>query len=354
MPTAAAATTVLPAPLLFISEAGQLARLAPDATVVTALSEENNPVFDFAIASDGNTIAYLTIAESGNTTLVRINGDGAGRIELASGVIRGVSVGADGSVQAGALFETSSADGSPLQAGTWSFPAGGGAPSLLAAATEPVSSDGETTPGVHYQPLAWAPDGELLLLRLTMNMGPDGPAGDIGATGLALYETSSGATLDLLPLGSEPLCAQPVWSAAGDAILCANAGAVGPPTPALWRLNLATGAEQTIIPAGEPVDLVFSPRELADDVSYLAGVSATAPLRLMPQRIRPDGTVEALLPQPVEAGYDGGLWAPDGSGIVVGRPSASANRTIVWQPVDGGSPVELLNGNIGKLEWASP
>jgi hypothetical protein len=46
--------------------------------------------------------------------------------------------------------------------------------------------------------------------------------------------------------------------------------------------------------------------------------------------------------------------------VIVGRPAAGANRTIIWQPLgigqDGaaGEPLELLSGSIGKLVWANP
>jgi hypothetical protein len=38
--------------------------------------------------------------------------------------------------------------------------------------------------------------------------------------------------------------------------------------------------------------------------------------------------------------------------VVVGRPTASANRVIVWQPLGEDPPIELIAGSIGKLEWA--
>lgn len=351
-----APATVLPAPLLFIDGEGQLRLLEADGLTTDTLSDEPYPVFDFAVAPDGDTIAFLTIANGVDTTLVRIAANGSARRELARGVMRGVTVAADGSVQVGVLGPTVAVDSTGLDsdalgAGTWSFPTDDGASRLLAAATEPATTAGETTPGVHSQPLAWSPDGGRLLLRLTMNLGPDGPAGDIGSTGLGLYDVASGQARDLLALGAEPLCVVPAWGRAGDSVLCANGGAIGPPTPPLWRLSLVGKAPQTHVPAGEPVDQVFSPRELSDGISYLAGESAASPPRLMPRRLRADGTVDALLPQPVEAGYDGGLWAPDGSGMIIGRPAAGANRTIVWQPLNGSAPVELLNGSIGKLEW---
>lgn len=349
-PTAAPAG-VLPAPILFITDANQIARLEVDGITVTTLTDEPELIFDIAVAPDSGSIAYITFGEANSSTLIRIDADGGGRTELASGIIRGLTIAADGSVQAGALFTTTRADGASLQAGAWSFPADGGEPTLLVAATDPTTSGGTVTPGVHYQPLAWSPDGRRLLLRLTMNMGPDGPGGDIGSIGLALYDADSGEVRDLLTLGSEPICVVPVWSRASDAVLCANGAAIGPPTPPLWRLNLASGAQEPIVAAGEPTDLILSPLDLPDGLYFLAGEGINSAQQYTPRRVRPDGTSESLLPQPVEAGFDGALWTPDGRAMIIGRPSAGANRTIILQPLGAGEPIELLSGSIGRLMW---
>jgi len=341
-----------------VNDQNDIDRLDVDGSTVTTVADEQGLIFDFAISPTGDVLAYLTFLTDGTNTLIRANTDGSGRTELARGIIRGVTVADDGSVQAGMLFDVTGANAAALASGAWSFPADGGDPRLLVAATEPMSSGGKTTPGSHYEPIAWAPDGSRLLLRATMNMGPDGPGGDIASTGVALYDVGSGQARDLLPLGMEPLCMVPVWSRDGDTILCANGANVDPTTPPLWRLDLTSGDQQPIIPVGASTDQILSPRELADGIYLLvAESSASLAQQFMLQRIAPDGTISALLPQPIEAGYDGGLWAPDGSGIIVGRPTASANRTIIWQPLGSdqtgtaGEPIELLSGSIGKLEW---
>jgi Tol biopolymer transport system component len=342
----------LPAPLLFINGENEIARMEVDGTTTATLTTEDDLIIDFALAPDGSTIAYITIAEADQrSTLVRINGDGTGRAELASGIIRGVTIAADGSVQAGALFDAVAADGAALQAGTWSFPADGGAPVLLAEATDPSQdAAGSITSGLHYQPLAWSPDSSKLLLRTTANNGPDGPAGDIGSTGLAIYDVGAIQSRDLLPLGQEPLCVMPAWSRTSDAIYCANSATIGPPTPSLWRLDLGSGEQEEILPADGQTAVAFNPRDQDDGLYVLVGSTEGGVLRLTPERIL-NGGVELLLPAPIETGFDGGLWAPDGSGVVYGQPTASANRIIVWQPLGAGDPVELLNGSIGKLVW---
>jgi hypothetical protein len=196
-------------------------------------------------------------------------------------------------------------------------------------------------------------DAGARLLRTTMNMGPDGPGGDIGSIGLALYDTGTAQARDLLPLGQEWVCAAPAWTRDGAAILCANDAAIGAPTPALWRLNLADGTSEAIIPAAEPLTATFSPHDQAEGLSVLVGSYQGSGLELIPQRITPEGAAIELLPLPIETGFDGGLWAPDSSGVLYGRPAAGANRTIIWQPFGEDTTIELLNGSIGKLAWAS-
>lgn len=180
--------------------------------------------------------------------------------------------------------------------------------------------------------------------------------------------------LTLVACGQPPTPAAPTASAATTAP--APTAAVTTPTEApavtgvlpapllfisdendIARLEVDGTTKQPLIPAGEPIDQALSPQELTDGIYVLVAESAGGfTQQFMPQRIASDGTVSALLPQPIEAGYDGGLWAPDGSGVIVGRPTASANRTIVWQPLgigQAGEPAELLSGSIGKLAWAS-
>ncbi len=81
-----------------------------------------------------------------------------------------------------------------LEAGTWSFPRDGGEPVQLAAATPPTQDA-----GTYYMPIEWSPDGQKLLLRTTLNNGPDGPGGDVGTIGLALFDRQSGEVRQLLP-----------------------------------------------------------------------------------------------------------------------------------------------------------
>jgi hypothetical protein len=105
---------VLPAPLLFISDENDIARLELDGTTSVTVVNEQELIIDFAVAPADAALAYLTIADGTGTTIVRTSADGSGRAELAHGVIRGVSIAADGSVQAGVLFDTTDSGLRPM------------------------------------------------------------------------------------------------------------------------------------------------------------------------------------------------------------------------------------------------
>lgn len=362
-PAQPAAAGVLPAPLLLVDQQGQLALLDVDGATVTALTSEDDLIMNFAVGPETGTVAYITVVEGGrSTTLVRVGLDGSGRTELARGTLGGVTVAADGSVQAGVLFDAARADGAPLASGTWSFPADGGAPTLLVAGTAPATdAGGNVTPGTHYTPEAWSPGGDVLLLRTSATMGPDGPDGDIGSLGLALYDAGAAQARDLLlPGAPEAICVDAAWSYDGAAIICANAAAIGAPTPALWRLWLADGARETLLPVveAEPLTATFAPRDLPEGLSVLVGTYDGDGQTLMPRRFPHEGPaiqgpgIDQLASR-LQTDLGGGIIAPDGSGVIYGRAAGEGSRALFWQPFGEGVAAELPTVSIGPLVWVS-
>lgn len=351
---------VLPAPLLFVDDAGQLVRLAVDGVTITPLTREAWSINEFAVAPDGS-LAYTTfLADEGVSLLVRIAADGSGRTELARGTLSGVTVAADGSFQAGIFYGASRPAGPDLPPGVWSFPASG-EPILLVAATEPLRSADMVDSGTNYQPIAWSPDGRRLLLRAIVNFGPDGPGGDAGSVGLALYDAADGQVEELRPKGEEPLCFEPAWSRDSAAIYCANGAIVLEATPALWRIDPANGASQTLLPAseGEQQLMTLSPRDVGDGLYVMVGVTLSGPsgysVAFTPRLFPRDGAAPRdLLAKPLDAGYEGVLWAPDGSGVIVGRMPTGMTRSLVWLPFDGGAAVELASGRAAPFKWGMP
>ena len=214
--------------------------------------------------------------------------------------------------------------------------------------------------GTHYTPIQWSGDGTGLLLRTSPNNGPDGPAGDISSTGIALYDAASGSTRDIVAINSGPICYDAVVGQTPDMVYCAAAQYLGPDTPALWSIATSgDGSVQELVPAqdGQQVNIVSGPEVIDGHLYTLVGTAPPDAVELpvvAAQRTDLDGAAnKQLLSQAmIEIGYDGGLWAPDGSGIVAGRPAAGGNRTLVWYPFGGGEPVDLVGGSIGTMHWA--
>lgn len=354
---------ILPAPLYFINDENQIARFEPDARTITPITSEEVSVFDFTISPLDGSLVYLTIGDDGvTTTVVRSDALGKNRVELAQGIVRSAAISYFGdTVEIGVLDDGAESNGSTLEAGVWSIPITGGEPRLLEASTDPQTDDaGEVVPGTHYLPVAWSPSGEQLLLRTTLNYGPDGPGGDIGTVGLALYDRQENAVRELLPKGEPPLCAIPAWDSQSVSVYCAAPFYLGDETPALWSLAVVTGAREPLIPLrdGEQINLVSSVRELSDGLYMLTATTTldggTTP-EFTAQRTALDGRSEqqVLIQEPLTLGGDA-LWANDASGVVLVLANDGESE-LVWQPFRGGERLSLVNGiNSTILGWGKP
>jgi hypothetical protein len=356
----AAPSGLLPAPLYFIDQQRQIARLDTDGKTVTSITSEADPVFDFTISRGDGSLAYLTIAQGGQTTrLIRGDAEGKGRVELLSGILRSIAMPYTGaSVEVGVLDQAKSADGTDLAPGVWSFPSDGGEPTQIAANTPPTGTGDNVSPGTRYMPIAWSPDGQKLLLRTSINFGPDGPGGDIGTTGLALFDQVSGEVRQLLPTSQEPLCIEPSWDEQSVAIYCATSFYAGDNTPALFRLNIVRNDQETLIPlkTGDQQNLAANVRELYDGLYSMmsTGPANTADPKFTLQRTGLDATSGrvVLSKEPLALGYSRALWAEDGSGIVLLAPPIGENRDLVWHPFGDGAPDTLTSGQLGDvLGW---
>jgi hypothetical protein len=362
-PTAAptaAPSSVLPAPLYFIDQQRQLARLEIDGKTITPITSEADPVFDFTVARGDGSLAYLTIAQGGQTTrLIRSDAQGQGRTELVSGILRSIAMPYTGaSVEIGVLDQGRSAGGAELAPGVWSFPIGGGEPTQIAANTPPQGAGDNITPGTRYMPIAWSPDGQKLLLRTSINFGPDGPGGDIGTTGLALFDQASAEVRQLLPTSQEPLCIDASWDGQSVAIYCATSFYAGDNTPALFRLNIVRNDQETLIPlkTGDQQNLAANVRELDDGLYSMVSTApsdASEPAFTL-QRTGQDAASDrvVLSKEPLAIGFNRALWAEDGSGVVMLLPATGESRDLVWYPFGGASPVTLAGGQLGDtLGW---
>jgi hypothetical protein len=358
------AAGLLPAPLYFIDAQNQISRIEVDGTTITQITSEDDKVFEFVVSPADGSLAYITIADDGFTTrLVRSDGMGQGRAELQRGIMRGIAIGYSGeTIEVGVLDPAPNMQMTPeaLTPGTWSFPIAGGAPTQIQASTPPTqAADGNTTPGDHYMPIAWSPDGQKLLLRTSINLGPDMPGGDVGTIGLALFERQSGEVRQLLPTSSEPLCVVASWDTQSTAIYCSTAYYVGDNTPALWRLNIVTGEQEPLIPImdGDKINSVFSVREMSDGLYSLvaaADSSSSETLSYTAQRTALDAVSdsEQLIADPLALGYGSVLWGDDASSMVVPIAIGDNEVELTWYPFLGGKPFVLVSGQLGAdLAW---
>jgi hypothetical protein len=350
---------LLPAPLLFIDRSGQIAQLATDGMTLTTLTAEDAQVIEFAVSAADGALVYLAIPPGSQLThLVTVGADGSGRTELLRGVLRGVTITPDGqSVQVGVVDKPAQGLSGELGPGVWSIPFGGGEATQLQAAV-PVMRSGETvTPGVGYQPISWSPNGERLLLRSVADYGPNAPGGDISSTGLAVYEQEAGQARELLPVGRQPHCTQPEWALRGDAIFCANNLYVSNADPALWRLDVQTGAQQALVPGSAGQDAYHVVAGIAEGeggIYALVGTSTPtqAATEFELRWLSSDGEGDGILREPIQGGY-GLIFAPDTSGIVAGSLGAgrAPGVTLRWHPLDGDPPRDLVSAGSTMLRW---
>jgi hypothetical protein len=364
VPTAEPAAGLLPAPLYFIDAKNQISRIEVDGTTITQVTNETDKVFEFVVSPADGSLAYITIANDGFTNrLVHTDAHGQARTELQTGIMRGLAIAYSGeSVEVGVLDPAPGMQMSPeaRTPGVWSFPTGRGTPAQIQAATPPTQgADGNMKPGDHYMPIAWSPDGQKLLLRTSINLGPDGPGGDVGTIGLALFDKPSGMVSQLLPTSSEPLCLSPSWDGQSVMVYCATPYLITDKTPALWRLNIVSGEQETLIPIqdGEKTNSVVNVRELSDGLySMVATSEMNAPTasKYTLQRTALDAVSERkqLVAEPLALGYGSALWAEDGSGVVVPVAKTDVDVDLTWYPLRGGEPVVLQSGQLGaEVAW---
>jgi hypothetical protein len=152
----------------------------------------------------------------------------------------------------------------------------------------------------------------------------------------------------------ERLCLLPVWSATSDAIFCAAPYGVGDPTPALFRLDLNTGAAADLIPrtADDGRDLgIQALRVDQDRVTIVATYSEDGrPAGAAVERYTDDPAnrtvVADLSPAPGVA--ESAFWAPDGSGLAY--VTFGERTQLIWLSF-GQPPQVLADGLIGRLRW---
>lgn len=337
-PTSApAAGTLLPAPLYFIGEGGQIWRMEADGASKRQITFEAAPINDFDIAPNDNALAYL-IGEADGLTIVLL--DAGGRTELISGPVAAPTFSPDG---AQLLFQIYTASaGTPTggesaeTTGIFAAARSGGRPNLVLASDPIADPNNPPDDARQYYPVGFSPDGTQLLV------GGYYPIGESGF--VAIRSMANGALVDI-----DQGCCEVAWSTDGSAVIVAGGTVVQDAQLGLWRADPHTGASTPLLAptdtAGSP--LVTAARQLADGTIYAFVAVTKEPSienldKLAPQRVRPDGTLEPL----GDRSYllADALWADDARGVVIAEATVDQrydNAALAWLPADGGAPVSL-------------
>jgi hypothetical protein len=354
VPASAQSPDVLPAPLYFIRYSDQIWRMETDATTLTQITQEDQPVTYFDISPTDGTLSYvsdndLILADpSGENPTVLVEGitlvegadTGEGYLERLNGEIRAPRWSPDAQQIAFAM------------GGIHVVPAVGGEPELLLPNNV---SEVEGDPMIaflsstSYLPESWSPDGVRLVIQVLIP--PE-------QGGLAILNLADNA---LIPITNEEYdaltCCFPSWSVDSQSVYYAIANHFF--TPGLWRADAATGESVTLIAGTEDdgtINMVSYPRELSDGSLYYFFASTDQPdpndiMPLIMSRSAPDGVTdrEALRADNYKMGQV--LWADDSSGAVIEVYVPSVDiLPLHWLPSDG-SPAISLDISGYNLRW---
>ena len=335
---------VLPAPLYLLSDASgstQIWRIEADGVTTQQITEEPEPINEYAVSPDGDTVVYVI----GNS-LVRVNLQGE-RIVLFEAAPQDPN---DPLAAYGSLHSPRwSPDGSEIMVaygGLAVIPATGGEMQLLIPNTLQTNPELVDIFPVEFVfvPISWSPSGDRMLI--TKAYVPEG--GEVHIV--------DRQTLETVELNNERgvICCAPRWSADGSSIIFAN-DTFGMFEPGLWRADANTGEIQSIIesdPQNGPWLRASNPTLLADgtirafakrEEEFLLPDGSIAPLFMAD--IAADGTLTELRSDPFMV--QEALWFADGSAVVV---DANTTGRMAVFPVDGAPEIDLpLVGR--SLRW---
>ncbi len=358
-PAYAQSPDALPAPLYFIRYNDQIWRMETDATTLTQITEEENPITYFDVSpidgalvyvSDNDLIRTNTFAEDRTVlvdgiTLVESSDTGEGYLEKLNGEIRSPRWSPDGEQIAFAM------------GGIHIMPSQGGEPQLLLPNTlSEVEGDpmiaflGSTS----YLPEVWSPDGARIVIQVLMP--PE-------QGGLAILNLADNA---LIPITNEEYDAQtccfPSWSADSSYVYYSIPNHFF--TPGLWLANAQTGESETLIDGVDEAGtytLMAYPHQLSDGMLYSFTTITDNPdpnntMPLTMYRSNPDGSnLEPVRDETYLIGT--ALWAEDASGAVIEdltafEDTAETSCPLLWLPSDG-SPAVSLDISGYNLRWGA-
>jgi Tol biopolymer transport system component len=351
---------VLPAPLYFKGEDGQIWRIETDGITLTRITSESVDVANFDVSRAHGGIVFV----SGND-VIRIDALGGGRVVLLDGAPPD-EVEIDPFEGVGRAVW--SPDGGRIAVG-WKgvlFMSASGADPQQMISNTPIRHtlsvpDLPEEAFLSYAPREFSPDGSRLLLNVSFF--PE--AGGIAT--LDLNASQPGAPVITMIKHPENMlvCCYESWSPDGQSIYFAN-DSLGMIQPGLWRVNVATGQGETLLVGigpdySGPYNFVAYPQLLGDGLLYFflasgdeLGPETEPPVALTMSRAQADGVTDQVALRADAFLLGDVLWAVDGSGAVIvdmtgieGHPQYGPLRWLAATP----NPAVTLPGTGSALQW---
>lgn len=355
-PRMMAELTLLPAPLYFVGETGEIMRLEPDGQALSQITDTTFGIRDFDVSPVDGRLIYVSgnmLIETdpdGGNPIVKVDGgpiqdDGTGSAKITQTIDRPRFSPNGGHIAFGLKGINLILAGSATEYSV-----------LLPSDPYPDLDDPDYVfPEVQtrfYWPGSWSPDGRLL--QIGFGYYPEGG-------GLAVVNVADG---DWNPVtnadGIE--CCDWAWSA-DSAIGFLASDQVAYHVPGLAQVDPLTGGSQTIIhgaPESPEIQLFRAPFAAGESILYTfvaAGrEDASLPLNYHLAQI-PAGATETDRLRDDAYYFVDYLWAADGRGAVIADAGPSSTYPIIgplrWLPADGGPAVDLPASG-GALRWGPP
>lgn len=333
---------LLPAPL-YLLQGGQIARVERDGatrTVITAVPAPMpgmEPIAEFAVAPDGALAYIVSDVEVDRLIIADPRGQAhTTRYEQQGHELSNMVFTPDG--RAIVLRLLNNRQPPDLPSGLYRLPLAGGAPELLQADDVPADPVNPARTVSGYRPVAFSPDGALILLQVYSLFYEDCGYGVIAAAGGPVTRVA-------LPEGVGGYCGEEAWAADGSAALVLAGTFEGAGSgPRLWRADPTSGAAEPLLAEGS---FARAPHGMAGGAVrfFLAqlvrdSAGATVGATFAPAELAAPGAAPSPLAQPFDQLLDVALWAPDGAGVVYTVSAEDTAAGLRWQPI-GGQPVEL-------------
>lgn len=323
--------------------AAQVWRLERDGVSRQLVSHEQNGVQDFSVSSVNGSLALVS-----NNSLTVMDAKGRNRYLVIEAQLGNSLESQYRNTVANPLF---SPDGRMLAYalnGIHLYDLVTGSDAHVVVNPGKESNDALSYATGRYQPVAWSPDGNQLLISMSYYEGYQ----------LAVIEPGSQQAPLLLAPG-EALCCQFSWSADGGYILVANP-LFGGTIPGLWIFDAQTGVQISTIsghPEGGLTNFVgwpysYSTGKLAYFLESVAGFTPLDTMRYSLVYKEQDVDLPKML-RSEEFSLKSALWSPDGSFVlIVGNWEDEGIHLAIVRPGTGALKVLIEDANLVRdLYW---